>query len=102
MSEIKIPENGIQTKNEEEKYLVTSVVSEENNREYFLYSDGNLYEKDNEGNLVKLDNVSPESKKIAEKIMQNFKSGKTDVINPEKGNNFNSRKKEIDVDYPEL
>lgn len=102
MDEIKIPPKEMQNKSEDEKYLVTSVTSEENSKEYFLYSDGNLYEKDNEGNLIRLDNISPESKKIAEKILQNFKPGKTDVIHPEKGKNVNSRKKEIDVDYPEL
>lgn len=100
MEEIKIPEKEILSKNEEERYLVTSVISEENNKEYFLYSDGNLYEKDNDGNLVILDNITPESKKIIEKIMDKFKPGKTDVIEQEKINN--SRKKEIEVDVPEL
>ncbi len=102
MEEIKVPPKEMQSKNSEEKYLVTSVISEENKKEYFLYSDGNLYEKDNEGNLVKLDNVSAESKKIAKKIMENFKPGKTDVIN--NPNNFipKSNAKDVDVDYPEL
>lgn len=100
MEEIKIPEKEILSKNEEERYLVTSVISEENNKEYFLYSDGNLYEKDNDGNLVILDNITPESKKMIEKIMDKFKPGKTDVIEQEKINN--SRKKEIEVDVPEL
>ncbi len=102
MNEIKVPQKGMKTKNSEEKYLVTSVISEENKKEYFLFSDGNLYEKDNEGNLVKLDNVSPESRKIVEKIMENFKPGKTDVIRNQ--NNFQKRNNltDIDVDYPEL
>lgn len=100
MDEIKIPPKEMQNKSEDEKYLVTSVISEENKKEYFLYSDGNLYEKDNEGNLVRLDNVSPESKKIAEKIMKNFRPGKTDVV--ENNSPQNNKPKNIDVDYPEL
>ena len=100
MEEIKKPEIELPPKNEEDRYLVTSVISEENNKEYFLYSDGNLYEKDNSGNFVILDNVAPESKKIIEKIMEKFKPGKTDIIRPEEIGT--STKKDIEVDVPEL
>lgn len=99
MEENKIPKLEMSQKNNQEKYLITSVVSEDN-KEYFLYSDGNLYEKDDNGELRKLDNITPESKDLIKKIMQNFKSGKTDIFEPEKIAPVT--KKEIEVEVPEL
>lgn len=99
IEEIKLPEGKVSLKSGEDKFLVTSIVSEENNKEYFLYSDGNLYERDNNGKLIKVDNVAPESRKIVEKIMKNFEPGITDVVDPEKSNKPSKR---IEVDYPEL
>ncbi len=99
MEENVIPKKKIIVDSEDEKYLVTSI-NVENDKEYFLYSDGNLYVKDNTGNLKRLDNVTPESKALIKKIMENFKPGKTDVVKTEKSDTL--KKKEIDVDYPEL
>lgn len=102
MEENRIPKLENTVRDEQEKFLVTSVILEENNKEYFLYSDGKLYEKDNEGNLVRVDNDTPESKKIVEKIMGNFKPGKTDVVQNENNSHKKNKTREIDVDYPEL
>ncbi len=99
MEENKIPNLEMPPKNNQEKYLITSVVSEEN-KEYFLYSDGKLYEKDDNGELRIVDNVTPESKELIKKIMENFKPGKTDIYEPEKIAPVTKRK--IEVDVPEL
>lgn len=99
MEEIKIPNLEMSTKNNQEKYLITSVVSEEN-KEYFLYSDGKLYEKDDNGKLQMVDNVTSESKELIKKIMENLKPGKTDIYEPEKIAPVT--KQEIEVDEPEL
>ena len=58
--------------------LVTQVTLE-SGKVYFLYSDGNLYTREDE-KLIKLDNITTENKKIIEKIMELYKPAKTDVI----------------------
>lgn len=99
MEENKIPKLEMPPKNYQERYLITSIVLN-NNKEYFLYNDGNLYERDNSGKLIKLDNITSESKELIKKIMQNFKSGKTDIYQPEKVSAVT--KKQIEVEIPEL
>lgn len=99
MEENKIPQFHKTSSINREIHLITSVISEDN-KEYFLYSDGNLYEKNSEGKLIKLNNVRPESQQLIKKIMQNFKAGKTDIYEP--GNNSPITDKKIEVDLPEL
>lgn len=82
-----------------DKRLIT-VITSENDKEYYLYSDGKLYEKDNEGNLKQVDNITEESKKLINKIMNKFSPGKTDVIRKE-SNQERKRKKE-DIELPIL
>lgn len=74
--------NGSVPKTERKIKLVTEIVSEDE-KVYYLYTDGNVYEKDTEGNFKMLDNLNPESQKILAKIMNRFKPGRTDVVTPE-------------------
>ena len=82
-----------------DKTLIT-IITSENNKEYYLYSDGNLYERDNKGNLKQLDNITEESKNVIKKIMNKFSSGKTDVIRKESSQE--RMKKKIDIELPIL
>jgi hypothetical protein len=82
-----------------DKTLIT-IITSENNKEYYLYSDGNLYERDNKGNLKQLDNITEESKNLIKKIMNKFSSGKTDVIRKESSQE--RMKKKIDIELPIL
>ncbi len=84
-----------------EIFLVTEITSQ-TNKKYYLYSDGNVYEKDGEGKLKKLDDINPESKKLIQVIMDNFRSGKTDVINENEGKKTKKQKNSIEVELPEL
>ncbi len=86
--------------NIDELSLITSMKCK--GKEYLLYSDSNLYEKLPDGNLVVLDKLNSENKKIIEKIMSKFKPGMTDVIR-KKGEMPNQKPKEIkDIDVPEI
>lgn len=82
-----------------DKTLIT-IITSENSKEYCLYSDGNLYERDNNGNLKQLDNITEESKNLIKKIMNKFSSGKTDVIRKESSQE--RMKKKIDIELPIL
>lgn len=88
-------EFGAKRKLKDEKKLVTEITSE-NNEIYFLYDDGNLYKKDSSGKLIKLENITPESKELIKKLMNKFKPGRTDV----KISEFD--KKENEMELPEL
>lgn len=79
--------------------LVTQVTLE-SGKVYFLYSDGNLYTREDE-KLIKLDNITTENKKIIEKIMELYKPAKTDVIdrNPA-GDKIQEEKANVEV--PEM
>ena len=84
--------------------LVTEL-SCENGRTYYLYSDGNLYEKSEDGNHKKLDRLNEENKVIIKKIMERLRPAQTDVINKSlyKGKKRNSDEDTtIEVDLPEL
>lgn len=85
--------------------LVTEL-SCENGKTYFLYSDGNLYEKSEDGNHRKLDRLNEENKVIIKRIMERLRPAQTDVINRSlhKGKMRNSDEDTttIEVDAPEL
>ena len=69
---------------EQEDFKNLTVVTElscENGKSYFLYSDGNLYEKSEDGNHKKLDRLNAENKEIIKKIMERLRPARTDVIN---------------------
>ena len=53
----------------------------ENGKTYLLYSDGNLYEKVEDGNHRKLDRLNAENKAIIKSIMERLRPAHTDVIN---------------------
>ncbi len=72
-------ETGEINKEIEEKKVITKITLE-NGKDYFLYSDGKIYEKDEEGNLVQLNNLNSESKKTIDKIMNKLRSTKFDVV----------------------
>lgn len=84
-----------------EKFLVSEITSQ-TNKIYYLYSDGNLYEKDSEGKLKKIDDLNSESKKLIQAIMNNFRPGKTDVINDNKKKSSEKQENKIKVELPEL
>lgn len=84
--------------------LVTQI-SCENGKTYFLYSDGNLYEKSEDGNHRKLDRLNAENKVIIKRIMERLRPARTDVINKSltKGKMRNQDDdKTIEVDAPDL
>lgn len=88
----------------EDLTLVTQI-SCENGKTYFLYSDGNLYEKSEDGNHRKLDRLNDENKDIIKRIMERLRPARTDVINKSlnKGKPRNSTEdKTIEVDSPDL
>ena len=74
-----IYETGAPIKKPVEKQLVTAITLE-NGTEYYLYSDGNLYERDNSGNLKQLDRLNPASQAVIDRIMNKLNGGKTDVV----------------------
>ncbi len=75
-----IYETGGVKKTKKNKTLVTRITSE-SDKDYYLYSDGNLYEKNDIGELVVLDKLNPNSKQIIDKIMQKYKSiRKIDIV----------------------
>ena len=86
-------------KNGQEKLMIISKITLENNEAYYFFSDGNLYSKSNEGIMNKLD--KNKNKKLIGKIMKRFIPPKTDVI---RNNRKNRRKKQeiIDVDLPKF
>ncbi len=84
--------------------LVTQI-SCENGKTYFLYNDGNLYEKSEDGNHRKLDRLNAENKVIIKRIMERLRPARTDVINKSltKGKMRNQDDdKTIEVDAPDL
>lgn len=88
----------------EDLTLVTQI-SCENGKTYFLYSDGNLYEKSEDGNHRKLDRLNDENKDIIKRIMERLRPARTDVINKSlnKGKPRNlTEDKTIEVDSPDL
>ncbi len=92
---------------EQEDFKNLTVVTElscENGKSYFLYSDGNLYEKSEDGNHKKLDRLNAENKEIIKKIMERLRPARTDVINKSlyKGRIRNIDEKTIEVDSPDL
>ena len=92
---------------EQEDFKNLTVVTElscENGKSYFLYSDGNLYEKSEDGNHKKLDRLNTENKEIIKKIMERLRPARTDVINKSlyKGRIRNIDEKTIEVDSPDL
>lgn len=99
-------ENGIDEKNfkqitnTDELSIITTMKCK--GKEYYLYSDSNLYEKLPDGRLVVLDRLNSENQKIIKKIMSKFKPGMTDVIR-RKEKRRNQQSKEIkDIDVPEI
>ena len=92
---------------EQEDFKNLTVVTElscENGKSYFLYSDGNLYEKSEDGNHKKLDRLNAENKEIIKKIMERLRPARTDVINKSlyKGRIRNIDEKTIEVDSADL
>lgn len=88
----------------EDLTLVTQI-SCENGKTYFLYNDGNLYEKSDDGNHKKLDRLNNENKDIIKKIMERLRPARTDVINKSlyKGRiRHIDEDKTIEVESPEL
>ena len=79
--------------------LVTQVTLE-SGKVYFLYSDGNLYTREDE-KLIKLDNITTENKKIIEKIMELYKPAKTDVIDRNLAEDKIQEEK-VNVEVPEM
>ncbi len=67
--------------------LLVTKITLENGKVYFLYSDGNLYEKDANGEMKILDNLNEENKQTIDKIMERFKAPPIDVIDNERNDN---------------
>lgn len=72
-------ETGKMGKEPEEKKVITKITLE-NGKDYFLYSDGKIYEKNEKGTLVQLDNLNLESQKTIDKIMNKLRSVEFDVV----------------------
>ena len=66
---------------DKKELILITEISCENGKKYLLFSDGNIYEKTDDGNHKKLDKLNSESKKIIENIMERLKPAPTDVIN---------------------
>lgn len=60
-----------------ELHLVTSVIF--NNTEYYLYSNGKLYTKNESEQFIELDDTTEQGRKLIKEIMNMFKAGKTDI-----------------------
>lgn len=81
-------------------HLITSIKC--NDKEYELYTDGNLYEKLKDGCLKLVDRLNEDNKEIIEKLMSNFKPGQIDVVKTIDFENNEKHPKDIDVHEPEI
>lgn len=67
-------------KNSFDDMILLTEITCENGKTYYLYNDGNLYEKSDDGNHKKLDKLNEGNLELIQKIMERFKPAKTDNI----------------------